>query len=87
MQGVSTLRRSVSEETKFFRKSEDFAGNPEGWEIVMETQSNKVKISGRYFSFLGGLLFTHGPARHLLLELQLPSYISILLAFAACTMV
>ena len=42
--GVSTLRKAVSGEKKFFQESEDLAGNLEAWEIFWETQRNYVKL-------------------------------------------
>ena len=59
-----------SKKVCFGRKSEDFAGNRETWEIFRETRSNKIKSSGilRYFGnllqkFGGGLLITDSSAQ------------------------
>ena len=72
--GVNSKKGCFRRKTKFFRESDDFAGNRESWKIFREKQSNEVKIlgivrflleflpkySGQYSKFSGGLLFQSG---------------------------
>ena len=84
---MSTPRRLFGTKAKFFRESEDFAGDQETWEICRETQSNQVKflgslrrfwefvsskISGPYSRFSGGLYLHMVLLKQDLLELSPP---------------
>ena len=74
--GVNSKKGCFGRKTKFFWESEDFVGIGEAWENFRGKRSGGVqilgnlrvfweclpKISGRYSTFLGGLLFRHGSA-------------------------
>ena len=51
--GVNSKKGCFGRNTKFFRESEDFAGNRETCENLRETQSNKVEFLGRCPKILG----------------------------------
>ena len=51
-EGVNSKKEGCfGRKAKFFRESEDFAGNRETWEFYRETRSNEVKMSGKFGCF------------------------------------